>query len=147
MVTVPAHFSDAQRRATRDAALIAGLTVLRILNAPTAAAVAFCLDSQDDTTPAAPAAAAKPAEQTVLVFSLSGGSCDASLVVIEQGVLEVRATAGDNRLGGEDFDNRLVAHAAEELRRVTGVAIDGAGAGRQAARVGFVVIPRDNNNS
>lgn len=120
VITVPAHFSDAQRRATRDAALIAGLNVLRILNAPTAAAVAFCLDSKDDS------GAQAAGEQTVLVFSLSGGSCDASLVVIEQGVLEVRATAGDNRLGGEDFDNRLVEHCCREFQRATGVPIDGA---------------------
>ena len=107
VVTVPAYFNDAQRQATKDAGRIAGLEVLRILNEPTAAAIAYGLDRKD----------AGGAAQTVLVFDLGGGTFDVSLLAIDSGVFEVLATAGDTHLGGEDFDNRLMAHLLELLRK------------------------------
>jgi len=97
VVTVPAYFNDAQRQATKDAGSIAGLNVLRILNEPTAAAIAFGLDRNAAT-------------ETVLIFDLGGGTFDVSLLSIDSGVFEVLATAGDTHLGGEDFDNRLIQH-------------------------------------
>ena len=105
VVTVPAYFNDAQRRATKDAGTIAGLEILRIINEPTAAAIAYGLDKQDQV------------EKNVLIFDLGGGTFDVSLLSIEDGVFEVKATAGDTHLGGEDFDNRLVNHFAEEFKR------------------------------
>merc|ERR1711916_225234 len=95
VVTVPAYFNDGQRQATKDAGQIAGLNVLRIINEPTAAAIAYGLDKKGD-------------EKTVLIFDLGGGTFDVSLLTIEEGIFEVKATAGDTHLGGEDFDNRLV---------------------------------------
>ena len=100
VVTVPAYFNDAQRQATKDAGAIAGLNVLRILNEPTAAAIAYGLDQKGD----------RAATQTILVFDLGGGTFDVSLLAIDGGVFEVLATAGDTHLGGEDLDNRLVDH-------------------------------------
>ena len=97
VVTVPAYFNDAQRQATKDAGAIAGLNVLRILNEPTAAAIAFGLDRSH-------------AAETVLVFDLGGGTFDVSLLSIDSGVFEVLATAGDTHLGGEDLDARLIQH-------------------------------------
>ncbi|OZJ05557.1 78 kDa glucose-regulated protein [Bifiguratus adelaidae] len=97
VVTVPAYFNDAQRQATKDAGTIAGLTVLRIINEPTAAAIAYGLDKTGG-------------ERTILVYDLGGGTFDVSLLSIEDGVFEVLATAGDTHLGGEDFDNRLIEH-------------------------------------
>jgi len=105
VVTVPAYFNDAQRQATKDAGTIAGLTVKRIINEPTAAAIAYGLDKKG------------AGEMNVLIFDLGGGTFDVSLLTIEDGVFEVKATAGDTHLGGEDFDNRLVAHFIEEFRR------------------------------
>src|ERR1044071_5316642 len=95
VITVPAYFSDHQRQATKEAGQIAGLNVLRIINEPTAAALAYGLDKGDQ-------------EQTILVFDLGGGTFDVSLLEIGDGVVEVKATAGDNKLGGDDWDERVV---------------------------------------
>ncbi|CCF60540.1 hypothetical protein KAFR_0K01860 [Kazachstania africana CBS 2517] len=105
VVTVPAYFNDSQRQATKDAGTIAGLNVLRIINEPTAAAIAYGLDK--DTKH----------EHNVLIFDLGGGTFDVSLLSIDEGIFEVKATAGDTHLGGEDFDNRLVSHLANEFKR------------------------------
>ncbi|KAF9688859.1 hypothetical protein SADUNF_Sadunf01G0031800 [Salix dunnii] len=107
VITVPAYFNDSQRQATKDAGAIAGLNVLRIINEPTAAAIAYGLDKK----------ALKIGEHNVLIFDLGGGTFDVSLLTIEEGVFEVKATAGDTHLGGEDFDNRLVNHFVSEFRR------------------------------
>ncbi|KZV33992.1 hypothetical protein F511_04217 [Dorcoceras hygrometricum] len=107
VVTVPAYFNDSQRQATKDAGSIAGLNVLRIINEPTAAAIAYGLDKK----------ASRVGEQNILVFDLGGGTFDVSLLTIEEGIFEVKATAGDTHLGGEDFDNRLVNHFVAEFRR------------------------------
>ncbi len=107
VVTVPAYFNDSQRQATKDAAAIAGLEVLRIINEPTAAAIAYGLDKKS----------AGHKERTVLIFDLGGGTFDVSLLTIDEGIFEVKATAGDTHLGGEDFDNRLVNHFVQEFKR------------------------------
>ncbi|PVD38033.1 hypothetical protein C0Q70_00641 [Pomacea canaliculata] len=111
VVTVPAYFNDAQRRATEDAGKIAGLNVLRILNEPTAASLAYGLNKKD--------------EQTVLVFDLGGGTFDVSVLTIDNGVFEVLSTAGDTHLGGEDFDQRLVDHVTKLIKRKTGRDVTG----------------------
>jgi len=105
VVTVPANSSDSQRQATKDACTISGLNVLRVINEATAAAIAYGLDKRvlDETN--------------VLVFDLGGGTFDVSLLTMEQGILEVKATAGDPHLGGEDFDNRLVNYFVQEFKR------------------------------
>ena len=113
VVTVPAYFNDAQRQATKDAGTIAGLNVLRIINEPTAAAIAYGLDKKGE------------GEKNVLIFDCGGGTHDVSLLTIEDGVFEVRATAGDSHLGGEDFDNLVVDWAAEEFKKKTRVDIKG----------------------
>jgi len=105
VVTVPAYFTDSQRQATKDAGLIAGLNVLRIINEPTAAAIAYGLDKKVE------------GERNVLIFDLGGGTFDVSLLTIEEGIFEVKSTAGDTHLGGEDFDNRLVNHFVQEFKR------------------------------
>ncbi|XP_067426383.1 heat shock 70 kDa protein 1 [Thunnus thynnus] len=105
VITVPAYFNDSQRQATKDAGVIAGLNVLRIINEPTAAAIAYGLDK------------GKSAERNVLIFDLGGGTFDLSILTIEDGIFEVKATAGDTHLGGEDFDNRMVNHFVEEFKR------------------------------
>uniref|UniRef100_A0A8P4G736 Uncharacterized protein n=1 Tax=Dicentrarchus labrax TaxID=13489 RepID=A0A8P4G736_DICLA len=105
VVTVPAYFNDSQRQATKDAGVIAGLNVLRIINEPTAAAIAYGLDK------------GKSGERNVLIFDLGGGTFDVSILTIEDGIFEVKATAGDTHLGGEDFDNRMVNHFVEEFKR------------------------------
>merc|ERR1719408_446783 len=105
VVTVPAYFNDSQRQATKDAGSIAGLNVLRIINEPTAAAIAYGLDKQSS------------GEKTVLIFDLGGGTFDVSLLTIEEGIFEVKATAGDTHLGGEDFDNRLVDYCVSEFKK------------------------------
>jgi len=104
VVTVPAYFNDGQRQATKDAGAIAGLNVLRIINEPTAAAIAYGLDK-------------KGGERNVLIFDLGGGTFDVSLLTIEEGIFEVKATAGDTHLGGEDFDNRMVDFFCQEFKR------------------------------
>jgi len=106
VITVPAYFIDSQRQATKDAGLIAGFNVMRIINEPTAAAMAYGLDMDINY-----------GEKNVLVFDLGGGTCDVSLLVIEERIVEVRATAGDSHLGGEDFDNRLVNYFVQEFKR------------------------------
>ncbi|KAK4107544.1 heat shock protein 70 [Canariomyces notabilis] len=105
VITVPAYFNDSQRQATKDAGLIAGLNVLRIINEPTAAAIAYGLDKKLE------------GERNVLIFDLGGGTFDVSLLTIEEGIFEVKSTAGDTHLGGEDFDNRLVNHFVNEFKR------------------------------
>merc|ERR1712213_236891 len=105
VVTVPAYFNDSQRQATKDAGLIAGLNVLRIINEPTAAAIAYGLDKK------------AAGERNVLIFDLGGGTFDVSLLTIEDGIFEVKATAGDTHLGGEDFDSRMVNHFVQEFKR------------------------------
>ena len=105
VITVPAYFNDAQRQATKDAGVIAGLNVLRIINEPTAAAIAYGLEKVKDVA------------KNVLIFDLGGGTFDVSILNIEDGIFEVRSTAGDTHLGGEDFDNRLVNHFVSEFRR------------------------------
>merc|ERR1712012_560130 len=107
VVTVPAYFNDSQRQATKDAGVIAGLNIIRIINEPTAAAIAYGLDKK------------KPGdkESNVLIFDLGGGTFDVSILSIEGGIFEVKSTAGDTHLGGEDFDNRLVDHFVTEFKR------------------------------
>ncbi len=107
VITVPAYFSDSQRQATKDAGKIAGLEVLRIINEPTAAALAYGLD--------------KEADQKILVFDLGGGTFDVSILEIGDGVFEVLATAGNNRLGGDDFDNKVVDYLVETFQKEQGV--------------------------
>merc|ERR1719410_2354492 len=104
VITVPAYFNDSQRQATKDAGSISGLNVLRIINEPTAAAIAYGLDQKGD-------------EKNVLIFDLGGGTFDVSLLTIEEGIFEVKATAGDTHLGGEDFDNRMVDYFLTEFKR------------------------------
>ena len=105
VITVPAYFNDSQRQATKDAGAIAGLNVLRIINEPTAAAIAYGLDKKT------------VGEKNVLIFDLGGGTFDVSILTIEDGIFEVKSTAGDTHLGGEDFDNRLVNHFVQEFKR------------------------------
>ena len=112
IVTVPAYFNDSQRQATKDAGTISGLNVLRIINEPTAAAIAYGLDKQ-----------AGKKEENVLIFDLGGGTFDVSLLSLEDGLFEVKATNGNTHLGGEDFDNRLVEYCAGEFRRKTSIDI------------------------
>jgi len=107
VVTVPAYFNDSQRQATKDAGVIAGLNVLRIINEPTAAAIAYGLDKKKSQNK----------ESNVLIFDLGGGTFDVSILSIDDGIFEVKSTAGDTHLGGEDFDNRLVDHFMKEFQR------------------------------
>jgi L1 cell adhesion molecule like protein len=107
VITVPAYFNDSQRQATKDAGTIAGLNVLRIINEPTAAAIAYGLDKK----------ANGDGEQNVLIFDLGGGTFDVSILTIDDGIFEVKATAGDTHLGGEDFDSRLVSWCIQEFKR------------------------------
>merc|ERR1712214_214851 len=106
VVTVPAYFNDSQRQATKDAGVIAGLNIIRIINEPTAAAIAYGLDKKRDEK-----------ESNVLIFDLGGGTFDVSILSIEGGIFEVKSTAGDTHLGGEDFDNRMVDHFVTEFKR------------------------------
>jgi len=107
VVTVPAYFNDQQRTATKDAGKIAGLNVLRIINEPTAAAISYGLNNKSE------------GESNVLIFDLGGGTFDVSLLSIDEGIFEVKATAGDTHLGGEDFDHRLMEHFCREFKRST----------------------------
>ena len=111
VITVPAYFNDAQRQATKDAGRIAGLDVKRIINEPTAAALAYGLDNER--------------EQKIMVYDLGGGTFDVSIIDIGDGVIEVLATSGNNRLGGDDFDNRLVQYMLSEFKRMEGVDLSG----------------------
>merc|ERR1719454_2607284 len=107
VVTVPAYFNDSQRQATKDAGEIACLNVLRIVNEPTAAAIAYGLDAKEN----------KEEETNILIFDMGGGTFDVSVLCIQDTIFEVRATAGDPHLGGEDFDNRMLSHCISEFRR------------------------------
>ena len=111
VITVPAYFTDAQRQATKDAGKIAGLEVLRIINEPTAAAIAYGLNEEKD--------------QKIMVFDLGGGTFDVSLLEISDGVFEVLATAGNNRLGGDDFDQRIIDWMADKFKKENGVDLRG----------------------
>ena len=106
VITVPAYFNDAQRQSTKDAGAIAGLNVLRIINEPTAAAIAYGLDNTKESK-----------ERNILIYDLGGGTFDVTLLSIDEGIFEVKSTAGDTRLGGEDFDTRLVQHFCQEFKR------------------------------
>ena len=117
VITVPAYFSDAQRQATKDAGKIAGLEVLRIVNEPTAAALAYGLDKEDS--------------QKILVYDLGGGTFDVSLLEIGGGVIEVLATSGNNRLGGDDFDNKIVDWMVAEFKKAEGIDLSGDAAAMQ----------------
>lgn len=112
MVTVPAYFNDAQRQATKDAGKIAGLKIERVINEPTAAAIAYGLDKQDR-------------EDSILVFDLGGGTFDATLLSINNGVFEVRATSVNTHLGGEDFDQRLMELCMAQFKRQSGIYVTG----------------------
>src|SRR5437667_8262599 len=107
VITVPAYFNDAQRQATKDAGRIAGLNVLRIINEPTAASLAYGLD--------------KKKNETIMVFDLGGGTFDVSVLDVGEGVFEVRSTSGDTQLGGDDFDQRIVNYVAEEFKKQQGI--------------------------
>jgi len=111
VITVPAYFNDAQRQATKDAGKIAGLDVKRIINEPTAAALAYGLDKQDKT-------------QTVLVYDLGGGTFDVSILELGDGVFEVKSTAGNNKLGGDDFDKRIMDYLVDTFKKDTGVSLE-----------------------
>merc|ERR1712159_330646 len=111
VVTVPAYFNDSQRQATKDAGTIAGLNVARIINEPTAAAIAYGLDKQQE------------GERNILIFDLGGGTFDVSLLTIDQGIFEVKATNGHTHLGGEDFDNKLVDYFMNDFKKKCGVDI------------------------
>jgi len=116
VVTVPAYFNDSQRQATKDAGEIAGLNVLRIVNEPTAAAIAYGLDAKSGES-TSKKSRAQDSESSILVFDMGGGTFDVSILTIQDTVFEVKATAGDPHLGGEDFDNRLLSHCIAEFRR------------------------------
>ena len=107
VITCPAYFTDAQRKATKDAGRIAGLEVLRIINEPTAAALAYCVDKEED--------------QTILVYDLGGGTFDVSILEVGDGVFEVKSTNGDTFLGGEDFDQRIIDFLADEFKKENGI--------------------------
>ena len=107
VITVPAYFNDAQRQATKDAGKIAGLDVKRIINEPTAAALAYGLDNEN--------------EQKIMVYDLGGGTFDVSIIEIGDGVIEVLATSGDNRLGGDDFDKKITDYMVADFKGKTGV--------------------------
>merc|ERR1711959_22553 len=107
VITVAAYFNDSQRQATKDAGVISGMEVMRIINEPTAAAIAYGLDRKEQTK----------GERNVLIFDLGGGTFDVSVLTIEEGIFEVKSTAGDTHLGGEDFDNRMVDHFVQQFQR------------------------------
>ena len=108
VITVPAYFNDAQRQATKDAGKIAGLEVERIINEPTAAALAYGLDKTDE-------------DQTILVYDLGGGTFDVSILELGDGVFEVKSTAGDNHLGGDDFDQVIIDYLVDEFKKEKGI--------------------------
>ena len=105
VITVPAYFNDAQRQATKDAGAICGLNVLRIINEPTAAAIAYGLDNKSEE------------EKHIIIYDVGGGTLDVTLLTIEEGIFEVKATSGDSHLGGEDFDMNMVNYFVEEFKR------------------------------
>jgi len=105
VITVPAYFNDNQRQSTKDSGIIAGLNVLRIINEPTSAAIAYGFDKKGE------------GEKNVLIFDLGGGTFDVSLLTIDDGIFEVKSTSGDTHLGGEDFDNRMVNYFVEFFKK------------------------------
>ncbi len=111
VITVPAYFNDSQRQATKDAGTIAGLNVLCIINEPTAAAIAYGLEKKGKGA------------KNVLIFDLGGGTFDVSLLVIDEGIFEVKAIAGDTHLGGEDFDSKMLEFCAEDFKKKKGIDI------------------------
>jgi len=111
VITVPAYFNDAQRQATKDAGVISGLNVSRIINEPTAAAIAYGLDRK------------QAQERNILIFDLGGGTFDVSILAVEDGVFEVKATNGHTHLGGEDFDNKLVDYCINDFKKKSGIDI------------------------
>lgn len=111
VITVPAYFNDAQRQATKDAGKIAGLEVERIVNEPTAAALAYGLDKTDK-------------DEKILVFDLGGGTFDVSILELGDGVFDVLSTAGDNNLGGDDFDNKIIDHMVAEFKKKTALILE-----------------------
>ncbi|KAL3521083.1 hypothetical protein ACH5RR_019232 [Cinchona calisaya] len=115
VITVPAYFNDSQRQATKDAGVIAGLNILRIINEPTVASIAYGLDRMSRST----------GEKNVFIFDLGGGTFDVSCLTIEEGIFEVKSTVGDTHLGGEDFDNRMVNHFVQEFKRKHNMDISG----------------------
>ncbi len=111
VITVPAYFNDSQRQATKDAGQIAGLTVKRIINEPTAAAIAYGLDKNE------------AGERNVLIFDLGGGTFDVSILAIDEGIFEVKSTNGNTHLGGEDFDQKILEHCIAQFLRETQIDI------------------------
>ena len=120
VITVPAYFSDSQRQATKDAGRIAGLEVLRIINEPTAASLAYGLDKEDS--------------HKILVYDLGGGTFDVSILEIGDGVFEVLATNGDTKLGGDDFDDRIINYLAAEFKKEDGIDLESDRMAREAVR-------------
>jgi len=118
VITVPAYFNDSQRQATKDAGTIAGMEVMRVINEPTAAAVAYGMGQREKE-------GETKGEQNVLIFDLGGGTFDVSLLTIEEGIFEVKSVSGDTHLGGEDFDNRMVDHFVQEFKRKHKKDLDG----------------------
>ena len=133
VITVPAYFNDAQRQATKDAGKIAGLDVKRIINEPTAAALAYGLDKESD--------------QKIMVYDLGGGTFDVSILEIDDGVIEVLATAGNNRLGGDDFDQCIMKYLVSEFKRADGIDLSGAGTNYALYRFAFGYADNDTNES
>ena len=136
VITVPAYFNDSQRQATKDAGKIAGLSVLRIINEPTAASLAYGLDKKKD--------------EKIAVFDLGGGTFDISILELGDGVFEVKATNGDTFLGGEDFDQRVIDYLADEFKKDQGIDLragpDGAPAPEGSGREGQVrAVDRDRD--
>ena len=119
VITVPAYFNDAQRQATKDAGKIAGLNVLRIINEPTAAALAYGLDKKKD--------------ETIAVYDFGGGTFDISVLEVGEGVVEVKSTNGDTHLGGDDLDQRIIEWIAAEFKKTDGIDLDEGSRGRAAS--------------
>src|SRR3990170_8367268 len=139
VITTPAYFEDAQRQATKDAGKIAGLEVLRIINEPTAAALAYGLDKEHD--------------QTILVYDLGGGTFDVSILDIGEGVFEVKATSGNNRLGGDDFDQRVIDWMADDFKAKQGIglredkmALQGPEGGAEKGKMELSQLPTSTGN-
>ena len=135
IITVPAYFNDSQRQATKDAGKIAGLNVLRIINEPTAAAIAYGLDKKGED------------EKKVLIFDLGGGTFDVSILVINEDVFEVKSTKGDTHLGGEDFDNRLVEYCVKKFNESTGINISGNQKAKRRLKLECEKLKRTLSNS
>ena len=135
IITVPAYFNDSQRQATKDAGRIAGLNVLRIINEPTAAAVAYGLDKKGED------------EKKVLIFDLGGGTFDVSILVINEDVFEVKSTSGDTHLGGEDFDNKLVEYCVNKFKEKTGINIAGNQKAKRRLKLECEKLKRSLSNS